>query len=123
MKTLKNKLLTLAFATGFLLSPLIVSADAYWSRTAEVRDGVPLPVAVELALKFSTVSAENGIEVLVTLPLSGNPNRIRWSTSAEDIAAVQANFARMQQMPAFQEIWVKGQEIFENPTDDWWQTP
>ena len=54
-----------------------ISAKAYWSRSAEVRDGTPLPVAIEHALGFVKICAENGVELAVTLPISRNPNRIR----------------------------------------------
>ena len=58
-----------------------------------------------------------------TFPNSGNPNRIRWTSSGADIASVQADFRKMQQVPAFQEHWMKGLEMYENPTDDWWISP
>ena len=123
MNILKEKLLILITLACLLMSTNFVSAEAHWSRTAEVRDGTPLPVAVEHALGFVKICAENGVELAVTLPISGNPNRIRWSTSGADIATVQADFRRMQQVPAFQEHWMKGLEIYENPTDDWWISP
>ena len=106
-----------------LTSTNLVSAEAYWSRTAEVRDGTPLPVAVEHALGFVKICAENGVELAVTLPIAGNPNRIRWTSRGVDIASVQADFRKMQQVPAFQEHWMKGLEMYENPTDDWWISP
>ena len=107
----------------FSASATFVSANAYWSRTAEVRDGVPLPAAVQHALAFVKISAANGLELNVTLPIAGNPNRIRWSTSGKDIATVQADFRRLQQVQEFQEHWMKGLEMYENPTDDWWISP
>ena len=120
MNCLKQKISVILTLFCFLASTTVVSAEAYWSRTAEVRDGVPLPAAVAHAMGFAKICAENGVELNVTLPISGNPNRIRWSSSGTDIAAVQADFRRMQQVPEFQEHWMKGLEMYENPTDDWW---
>ena len=123
MNFLKQKISIMLTLSCLLASTTFVSAEAYWSRTAEVRDGVPLPAAVAHALGFVKISAANGVELNVTLPITGNPNRIRWSTSGADIATVQADFRRMQQVPEFQEHWMKGLEMFENPTDDWWISP
>lgn len=123
MSLIKQKLLILLALVSFTVSASLVSADAYWTRTAEVRDGTPLPVAVQHALGFVKICADNGVELTVTLPLTGNPNRIRWATSGADIASVQADFRRMQQIPEFQEHWMKGLKLYENPTDDWWVRP
>ena len=123
MKFLTQKLSMILTLLSLLASPTFVSAEAYWSRTAEVRDGVPLPAAVEHALGFVKICAANGVELNVTLPIAGNPNRIRWSSSGANIAAVQADFRRMQQVPEFQEHWMKGLEMYENATDDWWISP
>ena len=123
VKLLKQKILLLGMAISFLVSSPFVYAEAYWTRTAEVRDGTPLPVAVQHALGFVKICAENGLELTVTLPLTGNPNRIRWASTGTDIASVQADFRKMQQVPEFQEHWMKGLEMYENPTDDWWVSP
>ena len=123
MILLKQRLSILITLISLVTSATFVSAEAHWSRTAEVRDGVPLPAAVEHALGFVKICAENGVNLSVSLPITGNPNRIRWSTSGEAIATVQADFQRMQQVPAFQEHWLKGLEMYENPIDDWWVSP
>ena len=102
MNIMRKKLSILITLVCLLTSTNFVSAEAYWSRTAEVRDGTPLPVAVEHALGFVKICAENGVELAVTLPISGNPNRVRWTSSGVDIATVQADFRKMQQIPAFQ---------------------
>ena len=78
-----------------LATSTFVSAEAHWSRIAEVRDGVPLPAAVQHALGFVNICAANGLELNVTLPIAGNPNRIRWSASGADIETRQADFRRM----------------------------
>ena len=120
---LKRKISIMLTLFYLLASTTTVAAEAHWSRTAEVRDGIPLPVAVEHALGFVKICAANGVELNVTLPISGNPNRIRWSSTGADIATVQADFRRMQQVQEFQEHWMKGLEMYENPTDDWWISP
>ena len=123
MNFLQQKISIMVTLLCILASTTFVSAEAYWSRTAEVRDGVPLPAAVEHALGFVKITAANGVELNVTLPITGHPNRIRWSTSGADIATVQADFRRMQQVPEFQEHWMKGLEMYENAMDDWWISP
>jgi len=120
---IRKKLSIVITLVCLLTSTNLVFAEAYWSRTAEVRDGTPLPVAVKHALGFVKICAENGVELAVTLPISGNPNRIRWTSSGVDIASVQADFRKMQQVPAFQEHWMKGLELYKNPIDDWWISP
>ena len=52
MNFIRKKLSILISLVGLMASSNFVSAEAYWSRTAEVRDGTPLPVAVEHALGF-----------------------------------------------------------------------
>ena len=99
MNIIKNKISILFTLVCLLTSTNFVSAEAYWSRTAEVRDGTPLPVAVEHALGFVKICAENGVELAVTLPISGNPNRIRWTSSGVDIASVQADFRKCNKFP------------------------
>ena len=116
MNFFKQKVSIMVTLLSILASTTFVSAEAYWSRTAEVRDGVPLPAAVQHALGFVKISAANGLELNVTLPIAGNPNRIRWSTSGKDIATVQANFRRMQQIQEFQEHWMKGLEMYMHPS-------
>ena len=123
MKIIRRKISMLLTLVCLIASTNFVSAEAYWSRTAEVRDGTPLPVAVQHALGFVKICAENGVELAVTLPISGNPNRIKWTSSGADIASIQADFRKMQQVPAFQEHFVKGLEMYENPIDDWWISP
>jgi hypothetical protein len=81
------------------------------------------PLAVQHALGFVKICAENGVELAVTLPISGNPNRIKWTSSGADIASIQADFRKMQQVAAFQEHFVKGLEMYENAIDDWWISP
>ena len=123
MKIIRRKISMLLTLVCLIASTNFVSAEAYWSRTAEVRDGTPLPVAVQHALGFVKICAENGVELAVTLPISGNPNRIKWTSSGADIASIQADFRKMQQVPAFQEHFVKGLEMYENAIDDWWISP
>ena len=123
MKIIRRKISMLLTLVCLIASTNFVSAEAYWSRTAEVRDGIPLPLAVQHALGFVKICAENGVELAVTLPISGNPNRIKWTSSGADIASIQADFRKMQQVAAFQEHFVKGLEIYENATDDWWISP
>ena len=114
MKNIRRKISMLLTLLCLIASTNFVSAEAYWSRTAEVRDGTPLPVAVQHALGFVKICAENGVELAVTLPISGNPNRIKWTSSGADIASIQADFRKMQQVPAFQEHFVKGLETVSN---------
>ena len=123
MNFLKQKILMLITVVSFIFSSSLVCAEAYWTRTAEVRDGTPLPEAVQHALGFVKICADNGVKLTVTLPLTGNPNRVRWSSTGADIASVQADFRRLQQIAEFQEHWMKGLEMYENPTDDWWVSP
>ncbi len=123
MKIIRRKISMLLTLVCLIASTNFVSAEAYWSRTAEVRDGIPLPLAVQHALGFVKICAENGVELAVTLPISGNPNRIKWTSSGADIASIQADFRKMQQVAAFQEHFVKGLEMYENAIDDWWISP
>ena len=88
MNIVKQKISIIVTVLGLLLPTTFVSAEAHWSRTADVRDGVPLPVAVEYALGFAKICAANGVELNVTLPISGNPNRVRWSSTGVDIATL-----------------------------------
>ena len=61
MNFIRKKLSILISLVCLMASSNFVSAEAYWSRTAEVRDGTPLPVAVKHALGFVKICAENGL--------------------------------------------------------------
>ena len=77
MNFVKQKISIMLTLLGLLLPTTFISAEAHWSQAAEVRDGVPLPVTVEYALEFVKICAANGVGLNATLPISGNPNRVR----------------------------------------------
>ena len=86
---IKNKISNLFTLVCLLASTNFVSAETYRSCTAKVWERTPLPVMVEQSLGFVKIYAEHEVELAVTLPISGNPNRIRRTSSGVDIASIK----------------------------------
>jgi hypothetical protein len=105
---------------SFIAAPL--AAESLWTRSVDIRDGVPAPAAIQLAMAFKATAATHGIELTVALPIAGSPNRITWMASGSDVTSMQANFNKLQQSPEFQELFGKAVTMYENAHDEWWTT-
>ena len=105
---------------SFMGAPL--AAESLWTRSVDLRDGVPAPSAIQLAMAFKAVAATHGIDLTVALPIAGSPNRITWMASGPDVTSMQANFNKLQQSPEFQELFGKALTMYENAHDEWWTT-
>ena len=121
MQKLKNHLgMLIIVLPSFIAAPL--AAESLWTRSVDIRDGVPAPSAFQLAMAFKATAATHGIEITVALPIAGSPNRITWMASGPDVTTMQANFNKLQQSPEFQELFGKAVTMYENAHDEWWTT-
>ena len=121
MQNLKNYLgMLVIILSSFFAAPL--AAESLWTRIVDLRDGVPAPSAIQLAMAFKATAATHGIEITVALPIAGSPNRITWMASGPDVTSMQANFNKLQQSPEFQELFGKAVTMYENAHDEWWTT-
>jgi|TARA_X000000950_G_C13764674_1_gene598354 hypothetical protein len=121
MQKLKNYLgMLIIVLPSFIAAPL--AAESLWTRSVDIRDGVPAPAAIQLAMAFKATAATHGIELTVALPIAGSPNRITWMASGSDVTSMQANFNKLQQSPEFQELFGKAVTMYENAHDEWWTT-
>ena len=121
MQKLKNYLgMLVIILPSFIAAPL--AAESLWTRSVDIRDGVPAPAAIQLAMAFKATAASHGIEITVALPIAGSPNRITWMASGSDVTSMQANFNKLQQSPEFQELFGKAVTMYENAHDEWWTT-
>ena len=121
MQKIKNYLgMLVIILPSFIAAPL--AAESLWTRSVDIRDGVPAPSAIQLAMAFKATAATHGIEITVALPIAGSPNRITWMASGPDVTSMQANFNKLQQSPEFQELFEKAVTMYENAHDEWWTT-
>jgi hypothetical protein len=121
MQKLKNYVgMLIIVLPSFIAAPL--AAESLWTRSVDIRDGVPAPAAIQLAMAFKATAATHGIELTVALPIAGSPNRITWMASGSDVTSMQANFNKLQQSPEFQELFGKAVTMYENAHDEWWTT-
>ena len=121
MQKLKNYLgMLVIILSSFFAAPL--AAESLWTRSVDLRDGVPAPSAIQLAMAFKEAAAKHGIELKVALPIAGSPNRITWMASGPDVTSMQADFNKFQQSPEFQELFGKALTMYENAHDEWWTT-
>ncbi len=121
MQKLKNYVgMLIIVLPSFIAAPL--AAESLWTRSVDIRDGVPAPAAIQLAMAFKATAATHGIELTVALPIAGSPNRITWMASGSDVTSMQANFNKLQQSPEFQALFGKAVTMYENAHDEWWTT-
>ena len=106
--------------SSFFAAPL--AAESLWTRSVDLRDGVPAPSAIQLAMAFKAAAAKHGIELKVALLIAGSPNRITWMASGPDVTSMQATFNKFQQSAEFQELFGKALTMYENAHDEWWTT-
>ena len=121
MRKLKNYVGILVVVLSSLTAAPF-AAESLWTRSVDIRDGVPAPSAIQLAMAFKATAATHGIEITVALPIAGSPNRITWMASGPDVTTMQANFNKLQQSPEFQELFGKAVTMYENAHDEWWTT-
>ena len=61
MRKLKNYLgILVIILPSFIAAPL--AAESLWTRSVDIRDGVPAPSAIQLAMAFKATAATHGID-------------------------------------------------------------
>jgi hypothetical protein len=83
-----------------------------FSRTASIAPG-KTPSAMAFAKEISAyLKTTCAIELEVSVPIGGNPNRICWSTRYKDLAALEATNAKMTSDPKYWELVNKSADHF-----------
>jgi hypothetical protein len=55
---------------------------------------------------------KHGFEVLVAMPIGGNPYRIGWSTRFENLGVMEEKMAGLMKDPAYHALQVKAADLF-----------
>lgn len=55
--------------------------------------------------------AANGVETSISMPIGGNPNRIRSTTRHENLGAMETRYATLTALPRWQELAALGPEL------------
>lgn len=58
------------------------------------------------------LKAKHGLNVEVSMPIGGNPNRIGWATTYDSLGAMESAMAKMMADSSYMEIVRKGAENF-----------
>mgnify|MGYP003385115764 CR=1 FL=1 len=80
-------------------------------RTFNINPGKQAQAVAWLHEIAALGKAENGIETTISLPIGGNPNRIRATTRHENLAAMETRFAKLSTLPSYQELAAAGSEF------------
>ena len=81
-------------------------------RTASI---VPGKQAKALAWAHEVAAfgkALDGAETHISLPIGGNPNRLRFTTQCENLAAYETRMAKLTSHPKWSELAAGGPELF-----------
>ena len=96
----------------------------HFYRSVSIAPG-KLGSAMTLAKEFASYLRENhGSELTVAMPIGGNPNRIGWSTTYENLGAYEAAWAKIMADQNYLEMVRKGSENFiaGSVRDQLWRT-
>lgn len=81
-------------------------------RTASIAQG-KVASAHAFAHKISAfIKKQTGVELRISIPVGGNPNRIRWSSDYENLAALEAQQGKLFADPKYMDMVAKGAENF-----------
>jgi hypothetical protein len=84
----------------------------HFFRTAAIAPGKQMS-AMAFAREISAyLKSQHGLELAVSTPIGGNPNRVGWAVTYENLAAYEASSARMMADPGYHEVLLKGSENF-----------
>ena len=94
-----------------------------WYRTASIAPG-----RVAKTMAFATeisayVKEKTGVEVRVAVPVSGNPNRVGWSSRYDSLAKFEATMAKLMGDPKYMETVAKNADNFVAGSvhDEFWR--
>ena len=84
----------------------------HFYRVAAIGPGKVMS-AMAFAKEISVFLKEkHGLDVTVAMPVGGNPNRVGWATTYENLGALEAATAKMMMDPSYTELVRKGAENF-----------
>jgi hypothetical protein len=93
-------------------------------RSASIAQG-KMGSAIAFAKEISAyIKNKNKTEILVALPVGGNPNRIGWSTQYENLGDMESKLNQLMADPKYMEMVAKGSDNFiaGSVRDEIWRT-
>jgi hypothetical protein len=93
-----------------------------FSRTANIAPGKP---AITWSREVAAyMKQKTGVQMRITMPVSGNPWRICFLGEFENLTAVDALQAKLRGDPKYRELLAKGSDYFiaGSITDEFWRT-
>ena len=91
-------------------------------RTASVMPGKQAKALAWAHEVAAFVKATNGADVHVSIPVGGNPNRIRLTAEHENLAAMETSAAKLTSLPQWRELLALSAELLvgeSNFTEIW----
>ena len=91
-------------------------------RTASTNPGKQAKALAWAREVAAFVKATNGTEVHVSVPVGGNPNRIRLTAQHENLGTMETSAAKLTSLPKWQEMQANGADLFvseSNFTEIW----
>lgn len=92
-------------------------------RVATIANG-KIPGALAFAREVTAyLKDRHGIEVTIAMPVGGNPHRIGWSSSYENLGAMEAKQSAYMSDPKFMEMLGNSADLFINGSvhDEVWK--
>jgi hypothetical protein len=81
-------------------------------RTAAIAPGKQASAMAFAREVTAFLASHHGLKLTVNTPIGGNPNRVGWALTYENLAAYEAASARMMTDPQYHELLLKGSENF-----------
>lgn len=96
----------------------------FWTRTASIAPGKLAAAQAFAAEAVAYLKSHHGQEFIVSIPIGGNPNRIRWSGQLESMAAYEVYSAGLRADPGYAEVLAKGSDLFiaGSINDEFWRS-
>ncbi len=96
----------------------------HWSRTASTVPGKLASAQAFAAEAVAYAKAKHGQDLVVSMPVGGNPNRIRWSTQFSSLAAYETYVEGLRADPGYAALLSKGTDCFiaGSMVDEFWRS-
>ena len=122
---MKSKMKQILAATVIsCLSTISASAaEVIWTRTVTVNKIVDMPKAVGLAMQFRAAGLKYGVDLKISMPVSGNATQIRFTRTGTDITSMRVSGAPFSQSDEWKALMMETEGLVSAPVDEWWQQP
>lgn len=96
----------------------------HWTRTASIAPGKLTAAQAFAAEATAYLKAHHGQDFTVSMPIGGNPNRIRWAGQLPSLAAYEAYTAALRADAGYAAVLAKGSDLFIAGSihDEFWRS-